>query len=387
MSFTWAHPLATTIVTSCLAAAWVCGPAGCAVAPTADSDSASTSSLRPAGPLSAAASTENGLEVQRVVLRDEDERVGAALLEAGEPFGGPEAAALERNGFLLIRVDASRIDAVLADLAPPLAPPLTQVSTWHGQAPNWREVVRRPARDPVAAVVDGRPRVFSDGSLLTQLRAWTVPMEDRAMLELQLRQEFQPVDRGVRLMLDPSTDANRGEALGPTVELLLGGEDTWILTCHLPRDPVREDPDAPATEPSGGKGPVPDDIFGPSASLPPTLAALFFSSETPATRTLLIFLPRLPSVSTSDRPELVKGPDGGPEGGTAGALGSAVDGETAGPGLGSEMQPGQLGPNQGAAPPAPAAADSGDRAGLPAATPAPAPTRERREGGAFGGGS
>jgi hypothetical protein len=310
----------------------------------ADASDSRSAAARRAGPLGAAMAAENGLEIRKIVVQDEDGAAALALTELGQPFSGEGSARLQRNGFQLVRLAAGDLDLLIDRLSLPL----TDLRTWHGQAPSWRDLLRFPARAPVALVADGRPRVISDGTIRLLLRAWTLPMEDGALLEVQIRTSFEPTPRGARLLAPAmeqitgapavTGDVARGEPLGGAVDFQMGAGDVWVLSCTNPRDARRIDEDAQvrrdglparsstleattgsgdsgaassapeAREPVAPRGPLPDDHYGPRGSLPPALGALLLSTDIPATRTLYLLIARLPEVATAEREEVVTAP-------------------------------------------------------------------------------
>lgn len=284
----------------------------------------------------------NGLELRKWVVRDEPGVIAAALREFGEStwvdplassddFTGsfrsttddgstsgealsfdsfrPEVpvARLRRNGLLLTRVPEDRLDALLERMGGSL----TDLRVWHGQAPDWRETARRGIRGTSAIIVDGRARVFRDGALRGLLRSWTLPMEDTALLQIEFAVQFEPIQRA-SLLPGEVDESERGELIAAgSFEVQAAAGEVWILTCSTlfdsagPNDAGRESGrgTGPSDLPSG-----PGDIatttpalegsrFGPSTLLPPTLGEYLFRSELPPTRTLLVFVARIPTVA------------------------------------------------------------------------------------------
>ncbi|MFO0874738.1 MAG: hypothetical protein U0575_12310 [Phycisphaerales bacterium] len=336
------------------------------------SESASSSDAVPARPptpsagaLSSLMAADNGLEVRKWVVQDDAPRIAEALRHYGAPVDDPALEAdLARNGFTLVRVDQADVEALLQEIGPALS----DMRSWHGQAPRWRELVRHGARDSIAAVVDGRVRVFSDGAVSFVARAWTLPMEDGAIMQLEMRSEFEMVARGYRDLV--RAEVPRGETLPPgTIELEVGVGEAWVMTCITPRDtmpPTDEATKATDSRGTGSKGthstgtgakgsasketgskapaarsgdskapsargPVPDDaVFGPDTQLPQTLGQMLFASDVPATRTLLVFVAKLPSASATLAPHGLApppsdAPGDAPAGPTADPPGGAPD--------------------------------------------------------------
>lgn len=256
-----------------------------------------------AGGFSALIAADNGLEVRKWVVQDDAPRIADALRHFGAAVDDESLdAELLRNGFVLVRVHPEDVEPLLEEIGSALS----DLRSWHGQATKWRELVRRGARDPVATLVDGRVRVFSDGAVSLMARGWTLPMEDETVMQLEMRAEFDPVSRGYRDLV--RSEPPRGEPLGPgTIELEASSDEVWILTCVTPRDDEEVDESDSAEQGVSGAsgvsadravddiGPRTDDsIFGPDTQLPQTLGQMLFSSDVPATRTLLVFVPKLP---------------------------------------------------------------------------------------------
>ena len=106
---------------------------------------ASQTSMQQSGPstdpndvLSRLVNTDNGLEVHRWVVSADTEMIGATLMrfQEGEILSRGQAEALRRCGLRLVRVSEHR----LADLLGNLDTAPVEVTAWHGQILQWRQL-------------------------------------------------------------------------------------------------------------------------------------------------------------------------------------------------------------------------------------------------------
>ncbi len=245
--------------------------------------------------------TDNGLLVRRWVVTDSTAQIGAALMRYGDGAALSEAATLRlrRDGLRLVRIRAEQVDGLLAELG--LTP--LDVSGWHGQVVEWRELLAQPipAEGEVVAVA-GRVRTLEQGMLRLVARAWTVPMEDGPSLYLELvpeliaprRLSIQDIlgtperppevlaDLMVRTRLQPGSalvltgEAPSAEWLAPPADAEPGGTSRDQQDGDDESEPARSD-------------------FGPETTAPDTLGEFLFRNPgEPPLRTLLVFVPRLP---------------------------------------------------------------------------------------------
>lgn len=226
---------------------------------------------------------DNGLEIIQWSAPCDSAHAVEVLEEAGK--GGtlpPETIdRLRRNGFMVAEVPTDRLPKALADLGGTLA----DLRHWHGQVPEWRELVRVDLRGRQAIFTGGAVRPVGTGSLRLSMRGWTVPMEDGGLFWFEViphaaaRETTAPSTPGAR-------DRLRGEAF-PESGLSLVLDTGWsLLLC----------PDLP---PAAGE----DDGARPEAEVPPTLGAVLLPVERlpplpgapPQVRTpVYVFIPRLP---------------------------------------------------------------------------------------------
>lgn len=288
--------------------------AGCAVTPTELPTPAVPEATNFAvGPLAAVMSGENGMELRKWIVPDDPEAIAEALDQFTAPLDDDDLRwELQRNGYQLLRLRAEDVEPMLAAFGPAVS----DLRSWQGQAPRWREVVRRGARTPIAAFVDGRVRVFEDGALRLMMRSWSLPTEEGVLMQLEFTSEFEPAPRGVLRDLVREGEPTATRLPPGTVELQCVDGDAWLLTSTGVDDVLATErlasrgssrggggtDDARGgggarSAPAGGMGPPVDDMMGPAAAPPQTVGEILLRTEMPATRTILIFVPRLPEGS------------------------------------------------------------------------------------------
>jgi hypothetical protein len=231
---------------------------------------------------------ENGLQIRTWRVAERPQTIAAALAANADDLEiDPDVARrLERNGLRLARVPLERLDALRRDLGGTML----DLDGWHGQAPEWRDLVDREVGDePRALAVDGRVRLFRGGEMRLMMRGWTMLMEDGPHMYVELRPEH---DRSYRTQLDQmlgrrTFDGERFDALA--VEVLLERGYAYVLTCETPGiawapprpavaqaetapDSGREVPDAPGARASSASG------LGPDALPPLTIGELLLRS-------------------------------------------------------------------------------------------------------------
>ena len=247
---------------------------------------------------------DNGLQVRQWRVPDDPEAIASALVRhvRGEFLDTQTSRRLGRNGLRFVRIRAGDVEALLEDLGGATF----SVDTWHGQACDWRAVADWPIEATGRALaVDGRVRRFEGGRLQLMIRSWTIQMEDGPCVRLQLEGRY---DRSQSTRLDQvlRRQVAEGRQLPSiSLDLLLEAGYAYVLTGEPPGSewgpgengagPGREDvesreagreEDHPSAEPEG---------IGPEALPPLTVGELLFRREgLPATRQLLVFVPRIP---------------------------------------------------------------------------------------------
>ncbi len=235
--------------------------------------------------------TDNGLELRRWDVADDPRRIGAALMQfAGGPVLDPQRVwALRRNGLRFVRVRADQVDALLDALGPTSL----DLSAWHGQIVQWRNLLELRIEGGDAAIaVDGHAERCGPGHLRLMARAWTVQTERGALLNLELLPKHQP-PRSLRLQRLLGERAPPGRLFWSlALEVQLEPGFAYVLTGASPQAEWT----APGTAAgiAGVERQVPAPGLGPAADAPPTLGELFFTGGEPPRRSMLVFLPRIP---------------------------------------------------------------------------------------------
>lgn len=217
-----------------------------------------------------AAETRPGLVVERLRLKVDRSTLDALLLELPDlPTNPADIERWRREGFLLKVIDPS----TLARLEASLEPGLAVSRTWHGEATGWRSASRRRLGRGAAMLIDGRARPVDDRILSLEMRGWSIPRTDGAVLQV----EFVPLVIGN--IIDPLAPPRppgelRGETLAPAVETSLGA-DRIILVASVPRRRATPPPDpGPEAEETSRIDAAGRPIgAGPEAVLPPTIAS------------------------------------------------------------------------------------------------------------------
>ena len=176
--------------------------------------------------------TENGLEVRKWLVVDDSQLISAALLSHADRLALDEEQDqhFRRNGFRFLRVPVESMEGLLGAIGGTTL----DLSAWHGQIYDWREIDSMPI-DPAgeALAVDGRIRRFGRGRLVLLVRGWTMAMEDGPRMCLQLRVVVgRPTGGALRQLLDRTPSE---EAL-PSLDVELGLEAgfAYVLTCESP---------------------------------------------------------------------------------------------------------------------------------------------------------
>jgi hypothetical protein len=309
--------------------------AGCAQEKESDPSLADPTSLRQsmardsatAQPtLSQLTSTDSGLELRKWVIADDPVRIESALAKHrdGEAVDPSTAERLQHNGLRLVRVPVDQVSDLLVDIGGATF----DVNGWYGQVHHWHEFHARPIDSAERVVfIDGHVRRFRPGAMRMMGRSWTVAMEDGPYLQLELLPQYaRPQTGDLRRLLGEEITP---EATFPSasIDARLESGYAYVLTCESP-DVIWPDP--PAAAPAGSDAPDgapalgetgadaflppppapasderptappnsvrrasgPDD--GPAVTPPDTLGEmLLMGRRTPATRGVLIFIPRI----------------------------------------------------------------------------------------------
>ena len=250
--------------------------------------------------------TDNGLEVRKWLVVDDSQVVSAALLSHADRLVLDEEQdqRLRRNGFRFLRVPVGSLDALLAAFGGTTL----DMSAWHGQVYDWREIDSMPIGPAGEAIaVDGRVRRFGRGRLVLLVRGWTMAMEDGPRMCLQLRVVVgRPIGGTLRQLLDRTPS----EVALPSLDVEVGLEAgfAYVLTCESPtvswgfstadEGDVSKDAEAAAGSPPavGGAGRIgPGDLVGPDVEAPTTVGRRLLTPPLEqGRRAMLVFVPRFP---------------------------------------------------------------------------------------------
>ena len=260
--------------------------------------------------------SEHGLEVRQWVVPEEPGTIGAALsaYSDGEAIGAERAAVLRRNGLRFVRVPVRKINALRRDLG--IAS--MDVTAWHGQIYQWRQLQQRRIGPAGAAVaVNGFVRRFGPGRLRLMARSWSVPMEDGVYLNLELVPRYDPPHSPTLNRLLGRRES--GEILASmALEVQLRPVSAYVLTFESPevswpepgRPPQAADEDPAAAHGERGADSPDPQPPGPETDTPVTVGELLFRGTLPRARGMLVFVPRIPADDEVTRPviQTTKGP-------------------------------------------------------------------------------
>ncbi len=260
--------------------------------------------------------SEHGLEVRQWVVPEEPGTIGAALsaYSDGEAIGAERAAVLRRNGLRFVRVPVRKINALRRDLG--IAS--MDVTAWHGQIYQWRQLQQRRIGPAGAAVaVNGFVRRFGPGRLRLMARSWSVPMEDGVYLNLELVPRYDPPRSPTLNRLLGRRES--GEILASmALEVQLRPVSAYVLTFESPEvswpEPGRPtqaaDEDPAAAHGERGANSLDLQLPGPETDTPVTVGELLFRGTLPRARGMLVFVPRIPADDEVTRPviQTTKGP-------------------------------------------------------------------------------
>jgi hypothetical protein len=200
---------------------------------------------------------------------------------------GAGAEQLARLGLRAAVVKEDDLAALLADLGGTT----TSLGTWHGQVTAWREVARASLDNGRVAMVGGRAEVLGGGWLRLMMRAWTVELEDGAVLSLQLAPQW--IGEASDLSGLTNRDTLRGRVFKEAVIATELARGTALLVMASPaKVEEEEDPEAPPAAAPSSNG------LGPPVELPETPGEMLLTDHaaSPPRRTVLVFRPRLPDI-------------------------------------------------------------------------------------------
>jgi hypothetical protein len=180
------------------------------------------------------------------------------------------------------------------------------VTGWHGEAHDWRELYGRDVGTERRSLVhDGRHRRFEHERMRIMIRAWTLQLEGGPAMQLELHTALQ---RGRRNRMNTLLRQARGEAderlEDMNLDTLLEVGFAYVLTGESP-DVVWEfarTDIAPGQEPAVDQDDTPDGAerpsgrtVGPGASAAMSVGEYLFQVEAGSIgREIIVFVPRIP---------------------------------------------------------------------------------------------
>jgi hypothetical protein len=243
---------------------------------------------------------DNGLEVVRWSVTDNETLLRRAVgrYAVREVSLGATAQALERHGFRAAVIRDADLPRFLIDVGGTTR----SIPVWYGQVQGWRELVRTRLESPRVVMVDGRAERLRAGWLRIMVRAWTVPLEEGGVLEMQIAPQLigdsaDPVGLQPELpQASNQRDTLRG-TLWPDASLHLElPRDTALILLSAPaRVDEEEDPEGPPPRPE-------ETGVGPLVELPPLLGELLLTDfeARPVRRSILVLRARLPDILFAD---------------------------------------------------------------------------------------
>ena len=218
---------------------------------------------------------------------DDNPSVIAAFFDAHDPADLPAdvKANLSKNGLAIAQTTLAALPDALAALGGTSA----SVSSWLGQATQWHRVAGANLSAPSACIVSGTTRRLAPGALQLLLRGWTVPLEDGAVVDLELLSVHIP---GGPIPGARRTSTETFPAAGFFTSVPRGA--VFLITSVTPR-----------AKGSSSRGPS----AGPPVEVPPTLGELLLppnEDETLASsrRPILVVIPLMSSGHFASEPRI-----------------------------------------------------------------------------------
>lgn len=243
---------------------------------------------------------DDGLEVVRWSVADNEPLLRRALARYGlrDVALGTTAEALERHGLRAAVIPEADLSKFLIDVGGTSK----ALTVWFGQVPSWREAARTMFDSPRVAMIDGRAERLHAGWLRFMVRSWTVPLEEGAVLDLQVAPQLVVDASDTSGLLN--RDVLRG-TLWPEASIhteLPRNTALVLLSAPARREEEEADPEGPPrTRPAEG-GAGSGTGVGPAVELPPTLGEFLLTDleANPHRRLLLVLRARLPDILFAD---------------------------------------------------------------------------------------
>lgn len=232
---------------------------------------------------------EDGLEVSRWSVTDNEVLLRRSLARYALrdiPLGA-DAAELERHGFRAVVIAEDDLPKFLVDMGGTTK----AMAVWFGQVPQWRELLRTGLESPRVAMIDGKADRLSPGWIRLMVRAWTVPLEEGAYLDVQVAPQLVSDTSEVPSLA--SRDTLRGRVWEAAVVHVELPRHTALLLVSAPAESPKweEDPEGPPERPERPGS-------GPAAELPPTLGEYLLTDfeARPRRRLVAVLRARLPDI-------------------------------------------------------------------------------------------
>lgn len=255
---------------------------------------------------------DDGLEVVRWSVADNEPLLRRTLARYAlrDVALGTTTEALERHGLRAAVIPEADLSKFLIDVGGTSK----ALTVWFGQVPSWREAARTMFDSPRVAMIDGRAERLHAGWLRFMVRSWTVPLEEGAVLDLQVAPQLVADASDTSGILN--RDVLRG-TLWPEASIhaeLPRNTALVLLSAPARREEDEADPEGPPrTKPSAsgtgagsglgsGAGSGWGGGVGPAVELPPTLGEFLLTDleATPHRRLLLVLRARLPDILFAD---------------------------------------------------------------------------------------
>ena len=160
--------------------------------------------------------------------------------------------------------------------------------TWHGEATTWRTLIGRRTQRGTVLLVDGRARRLPESIVSIEIRGWSLPTVEDAVIQLQVVPVVTTV-AGTRIDASPLPPGRlRGTPLSTALESTLRpGQCLLIASVPKLQTPDGDDAtsDAAGTEP---RSRAPGIGTGPAGSLPATIAGWLLEDTLANTENLII---------------------------------------------------------------------------------------------------
>jgi len=263
---------------------------GC-MAPTPDDDV-------PGSPGTATASTESsallspyGLDIRRILVPDDEQRIEAALRRVPLRPVLPEEdhARWRRNGLRLYSCDVVEATA----LVEALGAPMLDRQEWIGEMLDWGTLERATTSGIEAVLVERRIERFQAGAFDLMLRAWNRPMETGPRLYAEFLPRYhQPQSMSYLELIEEPDEGVAGQPF-PALAVAIDLEPDLVYVLTGAAASMRTSVDGVDSDDAGLGSSRSRGSTGPTASLPRTLGELLMVRQAPpARRTVLVLRAR-----------------------------------------------------------------------------------------------